>query len=383
MKILFLDQFSEMGGAQHVLLDTVDAARARGWKAHAAIPGNGPLIEQLRSRTVAVTGIPCGPYRSKRKGAADLMRFPLELLRQTRIIRDLSDEECFDLVYVNGPRLLPAAALAHRRAAPVLFHAHSHIHQLAAARLARWSIRKTDAAVIGCSNSVIEPLRCHVAQDKLHVIPNGVRTVQFRERRFGRGSVWRIGMIARVSPEKGQAEFLQAAALLARRCVDARFVICGVPLFSDSTYSEHVQNLAAGLSVEFLGWREDVASVLENLDLLVMPSQDEGMPRALLEAFSAGVPVVAYPAGGIPEVIVDGETGFLTGGTSPEALATRIGDVIASRPDALRRVIAIARKAWERSYTLAQYQERITAVMESLVSASQPARETETLPSHR
>ena len=107
------------------------------------------------------------------------------------------------------------------------------------------------------------------------------------------------------------------------------------------------------------------------------------MGRVIVEAFSAGVPVVAFPTGGIPEVITNGETGFLTKGISPEALAARIREVIASGPDVLRRVAANARKAWERSYTLARYQERITAVMESLVSASQAGRETGTLPARR
>jgi glycosyltransferase involved in cell wall biosynthesis len=379
VKILFLDQFSEMGGAQRMLVDTVDAARGRGWEAYAAIPGDGPLIAQLRSRGVAVKGIRCGPYRSSRKGGADFMRFALDLLQQICIIRDLSDQECFDLIYVNGPRLLPAAALAHRPPAPVLFHAHSHIRELAASRLARWSIRRVGASVIGCSNSVIDPLRLHVARDKLHVIPNGVQAAQFRKRQFGRGKGWRIGMIARISPEKGQVEFLQAAALLAREFLDAHFVICGAPLFADSSYSEHVQNLAAGLPVEFLGWREDISTVLNELDLLAAPSIDEGMGRVLAEAFSAGVPVIAFSVGGIPEVVIDAETGFLTRETSPEALAARIRDVIVSDPQALRQVVANARKAWERSYTLTQYQERITAVIESLVLGSRPERETETL----
>jgi len=107
-----------------------------------------------------------------------------------------------------------------------------------------------------------------------------------------------------------------------------------------------------------------------------MPSQDEGMPRALLEAFSAGVPVVAFPTGGISEVIVDGETGFLTRGNSPEALAARIREALAGGPDLLSTVALNARKSWEQSYSLARYQQRITAVMENLVAASRAERET-------
>ena len=382
MKILFIDQFSEMGGAQRVLIETVDAAQERGWEVHAAVPEAGPLVEQLRSRGVAVTDMPCGPYRSHSKNAADLFRFAFDLRRQIRTLRDLSKHRGFDLLYVNGPRLLPAAAFACPHTA-VLFHAHSHIRQAAAAKFAGWSIRHSNATVVACSNSVVEPLRSYAASEKLNVIPNGVAEVNFRERLFGRERSWCIGMIARISREKGQAEFLQAAALIAREFDNARFTICGAPLFADTSYEDVVQRLSEGLPVEFLGWRENVAPVFAALDLLVVPSQNEGMGRVIVEAFSARVPVVAFPTGGIPEVVVDGETGFLTKDTSPEGLAARIREVIASGPDVLRRVAANARKAWERSYTLARYQERITAVVESLASASPAERETGTRPARR
>jgi glycosyltransferase involved in cell wall biosynthesis len=383
VKILFIDQFSEMGGAQRVLIDTIDAVQGRGREVYAAVPGGGPLVEQLRTRGVAVTGMPCGPYRSHSKNAADLFRFAFDLRRQIRTIRNLSNHRAFDLLYVNGPRLLPAAAFACPHNASVLFHAHSHVRQAAAAKVVGWSIRHADAAVVACSNSVLDPLRSYAASDKLHVIPNGVAELNFRERLFSRGRNWCIGMIGRISREKGQAEFLQAAALIAREFDNARFAICGAPLFGDTSYEEVVHKVSEGLPVEFLGWREDVGLVFATLDLLVVPSQEEGMGRVIVEAFSAGVPVVAFPTGGIPEVVVDGETGFLTKGTSPEALAARLREVISSGPDVLRRVAANARKAWERSYALARYQERITAVMESLVSASPAERETRTPPARR
>jgi len=88
-----------------------------------------------------------------------------------------------------------------------------------------------------------------------------------------------------------------------------------------------------------------------------------------VEAFSAGVPVVAFAAGGIPEVITDGQTGFLVQGVTPEALAARIREVMLSDAEDVRRVATNARKAWEGSYTVAKYQSRITDLMEQVVSA--------------
>jgi glycosyltransferase involved in cell wall biosynthesis len=382
VKILFLDQYSEMGGAQRVLVDTIDAALVCGWEVHAAIPGAGPLVEQLRSRGIPVSGIPCGPYRSSRKSAMDHLRFAFDLRGQIRILRSLADHTAFDLWYVNGPRLLPAAALARGLRTAVLFHAHSHIQQASVAKLAAWSIRRTNAAVVACSNSVLEPLSPCV-QRKSYVIPNGVREMPFHDRQFGREQTWRIGMIARISPEKGQAEFLKAAALVALEFPNLEFVICGAPLFGESKYWDLVRGLGAGLPVEFLGWKEDVEDVFAELDLLVAPSKQEGMGRTLVEAFSAGVPAVAFPTGGIAEVIIDGQTGFLTPEPSADSLAKRIQEIITMDPERVRGIVARARRSWELHYTVANYQRRITEVMSTLVSASGAERETETRPSHR
>jgi len=382
VKILFLDQFSELGGAQRALIDTVDAVSERGWKSHAAIPSAGPLVEQLRSRGLDVTSIPCGPYRSQRKSAADFVRLAFDLREQTRVIRNLAAHPGFDLIYVNGPRLLPAAALACGRGTPVLFHAHSHVSQTIAAKFTGWSLARANATIIACSNSVLEPLRRY-ANNRSYVIPNGAPDLGFHERQFSREKSWRIGMIARISPEKGQLEFLQAAALLTLEFSTARFLICGAPLFAETNYYQRVRKLAEGLPVEFLGWRENVAPVFAGLDLLVAPSTEEGMGRVLAEAFSAGVPVVAFPTGGIPELVIDQETGFLTRDLSAKSLAARIREIIVMDPQALRTVAANARKKWELCYTVAGYQQRITAVMEKLVAASQADHEKAALPQRR
>ena len=381
MKILFLDQFSAMGGAQQVLLETVEAAQARGWRCSAAVPSDGPLIPRLRARRVEVATVPCGPYRAGKKSAANTIRFSLDALEQLRMVRRLCAEERFDLLYVNGPRLMPSVTLA-RQGASVLFHVHSRVLQASAAKLMEWSVQQSGATLVGCSHFVVAPFKGKLAPNKIHVIPNGVREVPFRNRRFPDATDWRIGMIGRISREKGQVEFVRAVEVLTSGLPQARFVICGAPLFGDDNYDKDVQKLAARLPVEFLGWREDISQVLADLDLLLVPSREEGLGRIILESFSAGVPVIAFPAGGIPEAVIDNETGFLTSEISAEALARRILQVLALSPDVLERVVSNARTRWERNYGLARYQERITAIMESLIPASSAAARIEKLPAH-
>ncbi|MGP0074203.1 MAG: glycosyltransferase family 4 protein [Bryobacteraceae bacterium] len=377
MRILFLDQFSELGGAQQALLDTVDAVQQNGWDPNVLVPGRGPLVEALQSRHVQIGDIPCGPYNSGHKSAADSVRFARDLRRQVRIVRDWIGGASIGLIYVNGPRLLPAAALAARGEVPVVLHLHSHLHG-SALRLTRWVLGWTAPTAIACSNSVVKPLGRHIDKRKLHVIPNGVRDAGYHERDFGRGGCLRIGMIGRIAREKGQLAFVNAVALLKHEFPQAHFVICGAPLFQASRdYFDAVRLRARDLPVEFVGWQEDVNAVLSELDLLVVPSLKEGMGRIVLEAFSAGVPVVAFPAGGIPEAVVDGVTGFLTREFSDCALAARIREAMTSEPETLRQIARNARQAWAQSYTLSAFQKHITNLLETRARASREERVTE------
>jgi glycosyltransferase involved in cell wall biosynthesis len=369
VNVLFLDQFSALGGAQQCLLDLMPAIEERGWSARAAVPPGGPLVELLRGRGVPVVEIPYGAYACGKKSATDILQFAADVPAQTSAIRALLDKSRTDLVYVNGPRLLAAAALASRGRTPVLFHAHSFVAQRSARLLEGLALRHSGAIVAACCEAVAQPLRKWAAS--VYTVPNGTADLGFVERGFGKPGEMRIGIIGRIAPEKGQAEFLRAAALLVRNVPHARFVVCGGPLFGDRTYYNEVLRLSAGLPVEFLDWQDDVRAVMRDLDLLVIASTQEGMPRVLLEAFSAGLPVVAFPVGGIPEVIEDEVTGFLA---RPGDLAARLQEVLESEPQKLRAVAQRARFEWEQRYTLAAYREGITNRMEQCVVRR--ARET-------
>jgi glycosyltransferase involved in cell wall biosynthesis len=326
MNILFLDQFREPGGAQQCLRDLLPAIEDRGWQATVATPGVG--------------GIQLGPFQSGRKSIQDVILFARQVPGLRREIERMSA----DVIYVNGPRLLPAVPDGR----PVIFHCHSFLDKHYAVWMARRAIRHTNATVIGACRFVLKPLGAVDAE----VVYNGVRESPQRVP----GNEFRMGMIGRITPQKGQAEFLRAVRGLA----DCRFTICGAPLFGDGNYLDEVRALAEGLPVEFLGWQDDAGVVLSRLDLLVVPSTvPEATPRVILEAFSAGVPVLASASGGIPELIEHNRTGFLI-----ESLPEQLRELQA-QPELLKAVAASAREEWQSRFTLEQYQRRILSIVET------------------
>jgi Glycosyl transferases group 1 len=99
-------------------------------------------------------------------------------------------------------------------------------------------------------------------------------------------------------------------------------VVAGSGPDADSVASE-IERLGLGDSVELLGVRDDVAEILAGADAFVLSSIYESLPISVLEAMAARLPVVATDVGGVPELVVDGQTGFIVGSRDPEALARR------------------------------------------------------------
>lgn len=149
-----------------------------------------------------------------------------------------------------------------------------------------------------------------------------------------------VGAAGRLSPEKGFSVLVEAAALCRRLDPGISFV-----LFGDGPLRPELERQINrfGLQRHFIlaGFRSDVTRFLPHLDLLAMPSFTEGLPVALLEAFAAGLPVVASAVGGIPEVVEEGVNGYLVPSGDAAALARRILD-LAARPKDFRAVLGTA-----------------------------------------
>jgi glycosyltransferase involved in cell wall biosynthesis len=371
MKILFLEQFSEPGGGQRNLLDLLPAVMDRGWKAVVAAPGSGPLLESARRLGAETERISLGSYSAGRKTAGDAARFVIDTIALGRWI---SRQDC-DVISAGGARLMPAVARGARgvRAAhtrPVIFQAQHYLGKSYAVALAARAIRSSNATVIANSEHVASQYKSLI-DSPVRVVYNGTAELPFAERK--RERALRIGIVGRIAPMKGQTDFLRAAAQIAPHAPETKFVVCGSPMFTRQAYVDEVHRLADGLPVEFLGWRDDVGHVLAGLDLLIAPSTAaEATTRVILEACSAGVPVVAYANGGIPEIVRDGDNGFLVPECEPAALARKILAVAKMdlRPLALR-----ARADWERRFTLDRYQCEMTDAISQVIRARETTSE--------
>lgn len=369
MRVLLLDQFSELGGGQSVMLSVLEAMSRAGWDAIVGLPGDGPLFRKIEQIGFETARLDCGPFSLGGKSVADGVRFAAQLPRLVAQIRRLAQRFEPDLVYINGPHLLPATALA-RVPVPALFHAHNYLPAGMPRRIAGYSIRELQASLIACCRFVAEPWSNFVRRERLSVIFNGVAGPVAPLYRRNSASP-RIGCIGRISPEKGQIEFVRATAAIHQKLPQTRFAVYGAPMFSSSAgkYAEQVRAAAQNLPVEFPGWVTDVGAAFSELDLLMVPSVGyEATTRVILEAFAAGVPVIAFRNGGIPEVVDDGRTGFLV--STAAEMAERAVALLTGDPAILCAISRAARESWRTSFTLERFQEEILRTIETAVKGA-------------
>jgi glycosyltransferase involved in cell wall biosynthesis len=357
-----------MGGAQRCLVEAAEGFAARGWELRAAVGGHGPapLAQALAPYCAEIRELPSGWMTSGTKRAGDALRFAWHLPGQVARIAQMA-RNC-DVVFANGPRVLPAAALG-RSGRPLIHHVHWMVPQRGAAALARAALRSSGAWAIVSADLGAQWLAGSVEPSHVIKIPYGIAGFGASPR--ARDEVRNIAMVGRLSAEKGPLEFVRAAKLVAERVGGLRFTVCGAPLFSKNaseaqSYVDLLRSEAAGGPVEFQGWTEDIGGFLAKTDLLVVPSDSrDNTPRVILEAFAAGVPVLATAAGAIPELIEHGKTGILIRERTPEALAQAILSA-ASQPDLLNMLAARAFDRWRERHTLRRYQSEMCDAVEEV-----------------
>jgi glycosyltransferase involved in cell wall biosynthesis len=136
-----------------------------------------------------------------------------------------------------------------------------------------------------------------------------------------------VGTVGNFKAQKAPLDFIRAAALVQKSVPNAWFVMAGDgELLKEAR--DLAENLGIGGRVVFAGWRRDIPDLLAAFDLFALSSLFEGLPRSVLQAHSAGLPIVATDAGGTAEAVRDGVTGYVTRPRDPAGLSARIISIL-------------------------------------------------------
>ena len=340
------------GPARQVLAsDTLLAARGHGVRVFAGTPepGEGDLFDVLVERGIDVVRVP-----ELRRGIA-----PARDLLARRKLKAYLKAFAPDVVHTHASKAgtLGRAAVrslpeASRIARVHTFHGHvleGYFPELVAKRLRKHEARlalETDR-VIAVSHATADDLvRLGVTEEqRIVVVPPGVDLgelaalpgLEAPERRSGavRGLIGAgaddvvVGVVGRLAPVKQVGHALDVFELLCERYPQLHLAFIGDGE-DRGLLERRIANLAASADrsarVHLLGARDDMPQVLADLDLVLLTSRSEGMPVALIEAGAAGLPVVATPVGGVPELIAHERTGFL--GETVDDLAFHLADLL-------------------------------------------------------
>jgi len=377
-RVAYVDHAVDLGGAEHSLIELISRLdrtslspiilHTEGAKwlqsdriadvAKIAVFSPHPLLEQKRDEVSA--------------GLPHLIGNTWAALRLSLKLRGALRRTGAQLVHTNSLKTHFIGGLAARlERLPLIWHVRDLLgedegyHWL---RRTAWLLRPH---VIAISKAVAEQFAALPVE--ITVIPNGISLDKFcpgpssprLRSELGLTADDRVLLVvSRLTPWKGHMTLLEVVARLAERWPRLKLVVVGEVAFWEADYEQQLKQRAAELGlterVIWTGFRSDVPQLLRLCDIFVLPSVREPFGRVIIEAMATGRPVVATESGGVPEVVVDGQTGLLVPPEDAQSLASAIEMLLADHEGAKQmgaKGLARARKLFSTDRVAQQVQE--------------------------
>ena len=384
-KVLFVTGRGErLAGAERSLLGLLEGMDREKFHAVVVVPERGELssrMEQIGIRVLVCRLSIVARSRDPLKTLASVFRLAAGVLRLSCLIRREEAEivHCNQNVYV-----LYAAGASWLSGAACVWHVRNRVERFGFA--GRMAYRMADR-ILCISDSLRQPFLDSFADagEKVLTVHNGISVPARRGKdllaslrdEFGieTGDVV-VGTGGRITRWKGQDCFLRAAAAAAEgRPVLKVFVVGGCiegtagEQRDGEKFLAELHSLAVELGIAsrtvFTGYRADAADIMRLFDVFVLSSIEEPFGRVLLEAMAGEVPVVATAAGGVPEIIRDGQDGLLVGPREPGQMARAICSLLDDR-ELARRLTASASSRVGEQFSMSLSVEQVEAVFGGL-----------------
>lgn len=382
MNVLFLCNSPHSGGAEIWVRRVALGLRDRGHGVVVAAPSSGLLAETVPALGIPFIALDAGPVLNRRAALSFIWGWRRNRRRLLDAIDTARREYGVEVVHVGltGEKLLIGASSP----LPLVWTEHGPLPSVfirsplfpiyrragLAAPLVHCVSRSTAAHFrdIGFPPDHLRPI--HVGLPSDDGSPDRARALRTALGFHDDHVV--VGSLGRLVWTKGLDSFLIAASRLAASHPGLRFLAAGDgPLRAD--LERQARRLGLNGRFVFTGHRSDVPDLLRVIDIHVAPSVEEGFGMTVLEAMRSGTPSVATEVGGHPEMIVDGETGFLTPVGSPDALEARLA-LLATDPALRTSLGTAARERAEREFGYATFLDRIEALFAEAAAAPPPSR---------
>ena len=346
IRIAYIDQTGEMGGAEHLLLTLLEGLPPETISPLLICAQEGPFLKEVRKRDIPAWIIPLPAFyplswvvnqRKILNPVAALWNL-LSVLRGAWRIKRYLQAARVDLVQTNSALAHIYGGMAARwTGTPCIWYFHDLVEsrRLAGTIALLWRILAACLAtqVIGISEAVLQSLsigsrgRVIYAGYRQQTLASNTRP-DLRTQLALPSEARLVGYVGRIAYAKALDVLAQAARQIIQVEPRAHFVLLGEALFGETDYKRALEHTLEDMHLSghwhWLGYDKQAASRMPEFDLLVLPSRREGLGLTLVEAGLAGVAAVGSQVGGIPEVIVDGETGLLVPPESPDELAAAI-----------------------------------------------------------
>jgi glycosyltransferase involved in cell wall biosynthesis len=362
LTILHVDPERGLGGGERQVLGLLTHLAATGHQQRLAADPRGriaPLATEL--------GIPV---------AALAIRNHLDVLAARRLAGLLARER-YDILHLHTARAHAMTAFLGMLPGVSRVVTRRMDYRLRGGWYTRRLYNHEVQAVVAISDGVRAALIASgVEPAHIHLVPSGVEPERFAVSAAARAAArarfaltddrFVLAVVGALEARKGHDVLLDALATLADPAV---VVVAAGEGGAHAALAARVRTLGLDATVRFLGRVDDVTSVLAAADVLVMPSRQEGLGVAALEAMAAGLPVIASRVGGLPEAVVDGETGLLVPPADAPALAAAIAWLAADRALA-RRLGAAGRERVRARFTMAGMAAATLAVYRRLAESN-------------
>lgn len=320
--------------------------------------------------------VPQGPWR-KVGGRLKAMLFQIPRLRR------IAAEFRPDLIHGNEFHIIPQALRAGRGRIPVTGHVRLGIlpRQIVNYELGRCS------AVITVSDAVRSLFSETGFLNHVEVVYNGVGLDQIRQPGEAHPEVTRwlaglprrpmvAGLFGLVGSRKDQLGAVEAVRRAREAGAEVALVLAGDAFRSTETYGQElrqrIEELKSTVPILWLPFQKDIASLYRAVDVNLLISREEGFGRTIVEAGALGIPSVGTRTGGIPELIVEGETGWLVREGDAGELAGVLAEA-AANPERRRTMGDMARRRVETQFTIEAHVERMLAIWRRCVEKAAPS----------